>query len=197
MSKHIPNIITSVRIALLPFVYLFYLTHWFAYSQYIAIAIFIIAAATDFLDGMIARKYNLVSNIGKMLDPIADKMLFYTGLFLIIVTGILPLWAAAIIYVINLCRDFAIDCLRMIAATKGTVLAANIFGKIKTMIAFVALPWLLLQGCLPTDWVGLLAFQIIGYVLIGLQTFFCLLSGLIYLIQNRQVFVEVKALFPR
>ena len=193
MSKHIPNIITSIRIALLPFVYLFYLTHWFPYSQYVAITIFIIAAITDFLDGKIARKYNLVSNIGKMLDPIADKMLFYTGLFLAIVTGILPLWAAVVIYVINLCRDFAIDCLRMIAATNGTVLAANIFGKIKTMIAFVALPWLLLQGCLPTSWAGLLTFQIIGYVLIGLQTFFCLLSGLIYLIQNRKVLVEVKA----
>ena len=187
MSKHIPNIITSIRIALLPFVYLFYLTDFVPYSQYIAIAIFIIAAATDFLDGMIARKFNLVSNVGKMLDPIADKMLSYTGLFLIIVTDILPLWACVVIYFINLCRDFAIDCLRMIAATKGTVLAANIFGKIKTIIAFVALPWLLLQGCLPTDWAGLTAFQIIGYVLIGAQTTFCLLSGIIYLAQNRRV----------
>lgn len=193
MSKHIPNIITSVRIALLPLVYFFYLTNFIPYSQYIAIVIFLIAAVTDFLDGKIARKYNLVSNIGKMLDPIADKMLSYTGLFLIIVTGVLPLWAAVIVYVINLCRDFAIDCLRMIAATKGTVLAANIFGKIKTVIAFVALPWLLLQGCLPSDWAGLLAFQIIGYILIGLQTVFCLLSGMIYLIQNRQIFTDVKA----
>ena len=193
MSKHIPNIITTVRIALLQFVYFFYLTNFIPYSQYIAIAIFIIAALTDFLDGKIARKYNLVSNIGKMLDPIADKMLSYTGLFLIIVTGILPLWATVIVYVINLCRDFAIDCLRMIAASNGTVLAANIFGKIKTMIAFIALPWLLLQGCLPTDWNSLLAFQIIGYVLIGLQTFFCLLSGIIYLVQNRQVLLDVKA----
>ncbi|MCM1404587.1 MAG: CDP-diacylglycerol--glycerol-3-phosphate 3-phosphatidyltransferase [Prevotella sp.] len=193
MSKHIPNIITTIRIALLPFVYLFYLTDFTPYSQYIAIAIFIIAAATDFLDGMIARKFHLVSNVGKLLDPIADKMLFYTGLFLTIATGILPLWACVIIYLINLCRDFAIDCLRMLAATKGTVLAANIFGKIKTVIAFVALPWLLLQGCLPTAWNGLFAFQIIGYVLIGAQTLFCLLSGIIYLMQNRQVFVEVKA----
>ena len=193
MSKHIPNIITGIRIALLPWIYFFYLTSFIPYSQYIAIAIFLIAAVTDFLDGKIARKYNLVSNIGKMLDPIADKMLSYTGLFLIIVTGILPLWAAVIVYVINLCRDFAIDCLRMIAASKGTVLAANMFGKIKTMIAFVALPWLLLQGCLPTTWAGLLIFQIIGYVLIGLQTFFCLLSGVIYLVKNRHVLSEVKA----
>lgn len=187
MSKHIPNIITSIRIALLPFVYFFYLTDLVPYSCYIAIGIFLVAAATDFLDGMIARKYNLVSNVGKMLDPIADKMLFYTGLFLIIVTEILPVWACAVIFVINLCRDFAIDCLRMIAATKGTVLAANVFGKIKTIIAFVALPWLLLQGCLPTGWNGLLAFQIVGYVLIGLQTVFCLLSGIIYLVRNRSV----------
>ena len=193
MSKHIPNIITLIRIALLPFVYLFYLTNFIPYSQYVAVIIFIIAAMTDFLDGKLARKYNLVSNVGKMIDPIADKMLSYTGLFLIIVTDILPLWAAVIIYLINLCRDFAIDCLRMIAASKGTVLAANIYGKIKTMIAFIALPWLLLQGCLPTDWAGLLIFKIIGYVLISLQTFCCLLSGLIYLIKNRQVLSDVKA----
>lgn len=193
MSKHIPNIITIIRIALLPLVFFFYLTDFVPYSQYIAIAIFLVAAGTDFLDGMIARKYNLVSNIGKLLDPIADKMLYYTGLFLIIVTNILPVWACVLIYMINLCRDFAIDCLRMIAATKGSVLAANVFGKIKTIIAFVATPWVLLQGCLPTDWNGLMAFEIIGYVLMGLQTFFCLLSGIIYLVQNRKVLADTKA----
>lgn len=120
-------------------------------------------------------------------------MLYYTGLFLIIVTNILPVWACVLIYMINLCRDFAIDCLRMIAATKGSVLAANVFGKIKTIIAFVATPWVLLQGCLPIDWNGLIAFEIIGYVLMGLQTFFCLLSGVIYLVQNRQVLADTKA----
>lgn len=193
MSKHIPNAITLTRIALLPFVYFFYLTDFVPYSKFIAIAIFLVAAVTDFLDGKIARKYNLVSNIGKLLDPIADKLLSYTGLFLIIVTNILPLWACVLIYVINLCRDFAIDCLRMIAASKGTVLAANIYGKIKTMIAFVALPWLLLQGSLSATWNGLLAFQIIGYVLIGAQTLFCLLSGVIYLVQNRNVLADTKA----
>lgn len=187
MSKHIPNIITTIRILLLPFVYLFYLLPLFPYCRWVAIGIFLLAAVTDFLDGFIARKYHLVSNLGKLLDPIADKLLYYSGLFIIIVTGILPLWACAIIYFINLCRDFAIDCLRMLAATKGVVLAANIFGKIKTFIAFIALPWLLMQGCLPADLNGLLIIQIIGYALIGVQTLFCLLSGIIYLIQNRQV----------
>ncbi|MBQ7973786.1 MAG: CDP-diacylglycerol--glycerol-3-phosphate 3-phosphatidyltransferase [Clostridia bacterium] len=193
MSKHIPNIITVIRIALLPFVFLFYLTDFVPYSQFIAIGIFLVAAITDFLDGMIARKYNLVSNVGKLLDPIADKMLYYTGLFLIIVTNILPIWACVVVYMINLCRDFAIDCLRMIAATKGSVLAANMYGKIKTTIAFISTPWVLLQGCLDTTWNGLFAFQIIGYILIGAQTFFCLLSGIIYLVQNRKVLSETKA----
>ncbi|MBR4419188.1 MAG: CDP-diacylglycerol--glycerol-3-phosphate 3-phosphatidyltransferase [Clostridia bacterium] len=193
MSKHIPNIITIIRIALLPFVFLFYLTNFVPYSQFIAIAIFLVAAGTDFLDGMIARKYNLVSNIGKLLDPIADKMLYYSGLFLIIVTNILPIWACVIIYMINLCRDFAIDCLRMIAATKGSVLAANVFGKIKTIIAFVATPWVLLQGCISTNWTGFTAFAIIGFVLMAAQTFFCLLSGIIYLAQNRKVLSDTKA----
>ena len=192
MSKHIPNIITIIRIALLPFVFFFYLTDFVPYSQIIAIAIFLIAAGTDFLDGMIARKYNLVSNIGKLLDPIADKMLYYSGLFLIIVTNIFPVWACVLIYTINLCRDFAIDCLRMIAATKGSVLAANIFGKIKTIIAFIATPWVLLQGCIATNWAGFTAFAVMGYALMGLQTFFCLLSGIIYLVQNRMVLADTK-----
>lgn len=184
MSKHIPNIITTVRIFLLPFVYWFYLTNFIPYSQIIAIAIFLVAAFTDFLDGYLARKYNLVSNLGKLLDPIADKMLFYSGLFLIIVTDILPLWACAIIFFINLCRDFSIDCLRMLAASKNVVLAANIFGKIKTFIAFIAVPWLLVQGILAPQ---ILAINIVGYVLIGAATFFCLLSGVIYLVKNRNV----------
>jgi len=192
MSKHIPNIITIIRIALLPFVFFFYLTDFVPYSQLIAIAIFLIAAVTDFLDGMIARKYNLVSNIGKLLDPIADKMLYYSGLFLIIVTNVFQIWACVLIYTINLCRDFAIDCLRMIAATKGSVLAANAFGKIKTIIAFIATPWVLLQGCIPTDWNGFIVFAIAGYVLMGLQTIFCLLSGIIYLVQNRKVLADTK-----
>lgn len=190
MSKHIPNIITAVRIMLLPFIYWFYLTDFIPYSQILAVAIFLVAALTDFLDGYLARKYNLVSALGKLLDPIADKMLFYSGLFLIIVTDILPLWASAIIFFINLCRDFCIDCLRMLASAKGTILAANIFGKIKTTFAFIAVPWLLVQGLLPSDMTGILAFNIIGYVLIGLTTFFCLLSGVIYLWRNRQVFAS-------
>lgn len=187
MSKHIPNLITTTRILLLPFVYWFYLTDFVPYSQIIAISIFLVAAFTDFLDGHLARKYHLVSNLGKLLDPIADKMLFYSGLFLIIVTGVLPLWACAVVFFINLCRDFSIDCLRMLAASKNVVLAANIFGKIKTFTAFIAVPWLLVQGILAPQ---ILAVNIIGYVLIGLATAFCLLSGVIYFAQNRQVFAS-------
>ncbi len=187
MSKHIPNIITAVRILLLPFIYLFYLVDAIPYGKIIAVVIYLVAAVTDFLDGHLARKHNVVSNIGKMLDPIADKMLYYTGLLLIILDNILPVWACVVIFFINLMRDFAIDCLRMLAATKGTVMAANMFGKIKTTIAFIAVPWLMLLPCLPTDLSWLLVMQIIGYVLIGLQTLCCLLSGLVYLIQNRKV----------
>ena len=187
MSKHIPNIITAVRILLLPFIYVFYLLNAIPYGQIIAIGIYLLAAVTDFLDGHLARKHNAVSNIGKMLDPIADKMLYYTGLFLIIVSNILPVWACAVIFFINLIRDFAIDCLRMLAATKGVVLAANMFGKIKTTIAFIAVPWLMMLLCLPDTLSWLLVLQITGYALIGLQTLCCLLSGLVYLIQNRKV----------
>lgn len=187
MSKHIPNIITTVRILLLPFILWFYLTDLIPDSQIIAIALYLVAAITDFLDGYLARKFNLVSNVGKILDPIADKMLYYSGLLLIIVTNVLPLWACVVIYFVNLIRDFAVDCLRMLAASKGAILAANIFGKIKTTIACVAVPWLLMQGIIATEFTGWLAIQIVGYVLIGLQTVFCLLSGIIYLWQNRQV----------
>lgn len=187
MSKHIPNIITTIRILLLPFILWFYLTNLIPNSQIVAIILYLVAAITDFLDGYLARKFNHVSNVGKLLDPIADKMLYYSGLLLVIVTNILPLWACVVIYFVNLIRDFAIDCLRMLASSKGTILAANIFGKIKTTIACVAIPWLLMQGIISTEFTGWLTIQIIGYVLIGLQTVFCLLSGIIYLWQNRHV----------
>ncbi len=188
MSKHIPNIITTVRIILLPFMFFFFITDLVPNSKLYALLIFIFAAGTDFLDGYLARKNNWVTDLGKLLDPIADKMLFYSGIFLIIIgTNILPMWASSIIIFINLIRDFAVDCLRMIATTKNIVIAANWFGKIKTAISFVAIPWLMFLA-LETSYLNYEFMDVIGYALISLSTLFCLLSGIIYFIQNRKVF---------
>ena len=197
MSKHIPNIITLIRIAMLPAMITLFLLNF----QLIAISIFIVAALTDFLDGFIARKWNLVTDLGKLLDPIADKMLFYSGLVLVALSGALPDWAIATVFFVMLLRDFAVDCMRMLAGAKGIVVAANVWGKIKTIVSLIAIPWLMFAalynesmvqpegelllsiGYPLTDFIN-----ITGYCLIGLATLLCAISGIIYFIQNRKVF---------
>jgi CDP-diacylglycerol--glycerol-3-phosphate 3-phosphatidyltransferase len=176
MSKHIPNIITVTRICLLPAIFILFLLD----LKLWAISIFIVAAITDFLDGFIARKYNLVSTAGKLLDPIADKMLVYSGLILVSLANVMPIWLACAVLFVNLLRDFAVDCLRMLAAAKGIVLAANIFGKLKTTVSLIAVPYLMFQS----HYTGNEVFNYIGFGLIGLSTALCLLSGVIYFATN-------------
>ena len=118
--KNLPNAITIGRIILVPFFILCYylnIDHW----NYYAAAIFIVAALSDMLDGMIARKYQLVSNIGKFMDPIADKILAMAALLLLMEWGKLPAWVCIIL----LGREFIISGFRLIAASEGVVLAAG------------------------------------------------------------------------
>jgi CDP-diacylglycerol--glycerol-3-phosphate 3-phosphatidyltransferase/cardiolipin synthase len=163
----------------LPAIFVFFLTD----MKLTAISIFVVAALTDFFDGFIARKYNLVSPVGKLLDPIADKMLFYSGLILISLSGVLPTWASCTVFFIMLLRDFAVDCLRMLAGMKGIVLAANVWGKLKTAVSQIAVPYLMFQSFYNDN----LIFNIIGYSLIGLATALCLFSGIFYFAKNNKI----------
>lgn len=154
--------------------------------------IFIIASFTDFLDGYIARKYNLVTDLGKFLDPIADKMLI-NGLSIFCALNFVSLGSDVrfpfFCVILMVIRDLIVDGLRFMAASKNVVIAANIFGKLKTVLQMVAISFVLLNGWpfsyFDSNWVQYLHISdFICYV----ATFVSLLSGIIYLIDNKQVF---------
>lgn len=188
---NIPNKLSMLRIILIPFMLFFYLADFVPYGKIIAIAIFIVAAFTDMLDGHIARKYNLVTNLGKLLDPIADKLLVMSALLLVVVDYTIPRPYGVIVAIIIIGRELLISAFRQIAASKNFVMAADKLGKIKTITQDIALPLLFLISFL-TNNVSinsnvLFVIQIIGYILIGIATLLTIISGANYLIKNKEV----------
>ncbi len=144
---NLPNKLTIFRVILIvPFVVLLLGSHqqwgWFMalfggileYVDYIAVAIFIIASLTDMLDGKIARKYNLVTNFGKFMDPLADKLLVCSALICLVEMGRLPAWMVIII----ISREFIISGFRLVASDNGVVIAASYWGKFKTTFQMIA-----------------------------------------------------------
>lgn len=155
--------------------------------------VFILGALTDKLDGSLARKWNQVTDLGKFLDPIADKLLVDSLLiylclphFGIALTNPIFMWCVLIMIV----RDIVVDALRMIAVKNGKVLAANVFGKLKTALQMVAIPVLLLGGWPFAYFDASWTFYRIEDILVYLATLASLFSGLFYLIKNRSVFLE-------
>ena len=127
---NLPNKLTTFRVILIPFFVFFLLAPYFeGYGNYIALVIFIVASLTDFLDGKIARKYNLVTNFGKFMDPLADKLLVCSAMICLIQTGQLAAW----IVVIIIAREFIISGFRLVAADNDIVIAASYWGKFKTV----------------------------------------------------------------
>ena len=131
---NLPNKLTLLRVILIPFFIFFLLNNSFGkLGFWIALAIFCVASFTDFLDGQIARKYNLVTNFGKFMDPLADKLLVCSALICFIELGILPAWMVIII----IAREFIISGFRLIASDNGVVIAASWWGKTKTVSQMV------------------------------------------------------------
>lgn len=158
---NLPNKITVSRIFLIPVFLLFLLAPLplgeteiagatILNAQLIAALIFIVASVTDWIDGYIARKYNLVTNLGKFLDPLADKLLVTSAFVSLVELGTAPAW----IVVFILSREFAVTGLRLVAASEGEVLAASNLGKLKTWIQIVAISALLLNN-IPFEAIGL------------------------------------------
>ena len=132
---NLPNKLTVLRVLLIPFFVLFTLVDLVpGYSKYIAVLIFIAASLTDLLDGKIARKYNLVTNFGKFMDPLADKLLVCSALICLIELGQLPAWMVIII----ISREFIISGFRLVASDNGVVIAASYWGKFKTTFQMIA-----------------------------------------------------------
>lgn len=144
---NLPNKITVLRICMIPLFAVFALLRT-PLCDVLAAAVFALASFSDFLDGMLARRNNLVTNFGKFLDPLADKMLVMTAMATLLAAGRLPAWVVIVI----LCREFAVDGLRLIAAEKGVVIAASPWGKRKTFSQMTMVILLLLQSVIPFVW---------------------------------------------
>ena len=164
--------ITLVRVAFIPaFMVLMYLSSGAANGWMLsALAVFIIASLTDFIDGHIARKYNQVSDFGKFLDPLADKLLVISAMAMFCEWGVMPAWALMIV----LTREFAVTGLRLVAAPKGTVIAAGKSGKFKTASTMVGL-------CVMMAFPGI---AWLSWIVIGIIVATTLYSGVEYFIQN-------------
>ena len=177
---NLPNKLTMLRVILIPFFVAFMLLSGAEYSyKWIALGIFITASLTDLLDGKIARKYNLVTNFGKLMDPLADKMLVSAALICLTAMGRLEAW----IVIVIISREFIISGLRQIAAENGIVIAASYWGKYKTTFQMVMI-------CLLIADIG--ALVIITRVITWIAVALTIVSLGDYMVKNRQVFMEDK-----
>lgn len=151
--------------------------------------IFIVASITDFIDGHLARKNNLVTDFGKFMDPLADKFLVNSSLIILAVqkSNLLPV----LIVVLMIGRDIAVDGIKLISAKKGRTLAANIYGKLKTVFQMIAIPVIFLNG-FPFNYLLKENTYIITIILASLACLMSLISGVIYIYQNRDMIKEAK-----
>ncbi|MDD6037904.1 MAG: CDP-diacylglycerol--glycerol-3-phosphate 3-phosphatidyltransferase [bacterium] len=178
---NLPNKLTIMRVILIPFMVFFLLWPVVPYSNYIAVAIFIIASLTDLLDGKIARKYNLVTNFGKFMDPLADKLLVCSALICLVASDQLAAW----IVIVIICREFIISGFRLVAADNHVVIAASYWGKFKTTFQMLMIIVLIL------DFPGN-AFHYLGVALTWIAVALTIISLIDYLVKNKDVLREQK-----
>lgn len=178
---NLPNKITIFRIVLIPVFLIFMLVEGIPYGKYIAAAIFIIAALTDALDGYIARKYNLISNFGKFMDPLADKLLVSSALICFVELKLLAAW----IVVIIIAREFIISGFRLVASDRGVVIAASWWGKIKTNVQMIMSVMLIIN-------LDYTIINILELIFIYLSIIFTVVSLLDYMVKNKNVLIENK-----
>ena len=177
---NLPNKLTTFRVILIPFFVFFMLApNMTGINNYIAVAILIVASLTDLLDGKIARKYNLVTNFGKFMDPLADKLLVCSAMICLIQTGQLAAW----IVVIIIAREFIISGFRLIASDNGVVIAASYWGKFKTTFQMLMVIVLILNVQMPF-------FQILGKILTYAALILTVVSLIDYIVKNKDVLKE-------
>lgn len=197
---NLPNKLSVLRIVMIPiFVVFFFLPY--AFSPFVAAGVFVLAAFTDFLDGYIARKYNLVTDLGKLLDPIADKLLVSTALILLCTVNIFDNIVSFGYIFTGVCtsvimgRELLISAIRQIASAKGVIIHANCFGKIKTVMQDITIVAMIV---LSARFYGVyseavaLYFGWVCFALLAVSTVVTILSGVKYLTDNKKVFSENK-----
>lgn len=179
---NLPNKLTLFRIFLIP-VFILVMLFDIPNKFLIACIVFIIAAITDAMDGNIARKHNLVTDFGKFMDPLADKLLVISALICMIEVGLVPGWMVIII----VARELTVSILRAIAAADGKVIAASGGGKLKTISQMIAIPVLLLGANFNNS-----LLIMIGDIAILIATLLTLYSGWEYLYKNKNLFMNSK-----
>ena len=174
---NLPNKLTTLRMILVPVFIVLYLLGY----SIPALVVFVVASFTDYLEGYLARKYNLVTDYGKIMDPLADKLLVTSALVCMVQTALVPAWMVIVI----LAREFAITGLRAVAAGQGKVIAAAWSGKIKTVTQMIAVIFLLLN-----NW----PFSLIGIpfdrIMLWIAVLMTIYSGCEYIYKNRQFFQD-------
>ena len=178
---NLPNKITVFRILMIPFFVACMLIKEIPYHEIIAGVIFIIAALSDLVDGKIARRFNLVTNFGKFMDPLADKLLGQSALLCFVANGLLPAWIAIVI----MSREFIISGFRLVAADKGIVIAAGYLGKLKTVFQMVMSVMLIFHFSHPV-WLATEQIFIWGSLILTI------VSLVDYFIKNKDVIKETK-----
>lgn len=178
---NLPNKLTVLRVILIPFFLVALMVDAIPYGKWIAVGIFIIASLTDMLDGKIARKYNLITNFGKFMDPLADKLLVCSAMIALIELDRIPAWVVIII----IAREFIISGFRLVASDNGIVIAAGWWGKVKTVVQMVMI---IVVMC---DFGGS-AVAIIENVLIYTALALTVISLIDYLVKNKGVLAEQK-----
>ncbi len=184
---NLPNKITLFRVILIPFFLIFFMIPGIPAGKWIAFVIFIVASLSDMVDGKIARKYNLVTDFGKFMDPLADKLLVCSAMIALIPGGRIMAWVVIII----IAREFTISGFRLIAADNGKVIAASMWGKVKTAVTMVML--VVLIANLGEDFPDAeKIIRIVELVLIYLSAVLTVVSLIDYLIKNKEVIATYK-----
>ena len=179
---NLPNKLTIFRVILIPFFVFFLLAQYFPeYGKYIATAIFIVASLTDMADGKIARKYNLVTNFGKFMDPLADKLLVCSAMICLVEIDRLAAW----IVIVIIAREFIISGFRLVASDNGIVIAASYWGKFKTTFQMLMIIALIL------DFQNRY-FQMLATALTYIALILTVVSLIDYIAKNKQVLKEQK-----
>jgi len=176
---NLPNKITIFRVFMIPLFVVLMMLQRIPGNEFYALAVYAIACISDAVDGHIARKYNLITDFGKFMDPVADKLLVCSALICFVEQGLMPAWVALII----IARELVIDGFRLVAASKGIVIAASIWGKAKTVVQMIACFVLILN-------VDLLLFNILEQVLIYASLVLTVISLVDYIYKNRTVLTD-------
>ena len=186
---NLPNKLTISRIIIIPVLMFLYLFEPFAYGKIVATLIFILAIITDMLDGHIARKQNLITNLGKFLDPIADKLLVTASLLLLAIDGTIPSPYGIVAVFVILSRDFIVGVIRHMAATKGKVIAADNLGKLKTVTQDIAIIFLFIlaynNSAQLISGIAESIFAATSFVIFFVAVILTVISGFNYVLRNK------------